>query len=203
MFERRLTKRQKRARSALECGSGAAAFGAIPQRARKAVAGATAVQGACGAARAFGMFVAAIVFATATAFAAASKPTGKSVGDALICQCGCQQTVHSCNHFECASRTQMNAEIEKEIAAGKDETTILQDFVKQYGVQVLASPPAKGFTLMAWVLPGLGLIVGLAVVIAFVRHWRKPPPKSDQPPPAPIDPKILEEIEEEMKKVAG
>jgi cytochrome c-type biogenesis protein CcmH len=146
--------------------------------------------------------VAAIVFATTVAFAA-SKPTLRSIGEALICECGCGQTVYGCNHFECASRAEMNALIEKEIAAGKDETTILQDFVKKYGVQVLASPPAKGFTLLAWVLPGLGLVVGLAVVITFVRRWRKPPAKPDQSPPAPIDPKLLEAVEEEMKRIAG
>ena len=147
--------------------------------------------------------LAAIVFATTIAFAAASKPTHNSIGQVLICQCGCGQTVYGCNHFECGSRAEMNALIDKEIAAGKDETTILQDFVKQYGVQVLALPPARGFALMAWVLPGLGLIVGLALVIVFVRRWRHPPSKPDQPPPATIDPKILEAVEEEMKKVAG
>ena len=146
--------------------------------------------------------VAAIVFATTVMFAA-SKPTLKSIGEALICQCGCGQTVYGCNHFECASRAEMNALIEKEIAAGKDETTILQDFVKQYGVQVLASPPAKGFNLTVWILPGLGMVVGLAIVIVFVRRWRKPPAKPDQAPPAPIDPKLLEAVEAEMKKMAG
>ena len=145
--------------------------------------------------------VLALLFAGPATFAA--KPTSKSVGEALICQCGCGQTVHGCNHFECASRTRMNAEIDKEIAAGKDETTILQDFVKEYGVAVLASPPAKGFSVMAWVLPALGLIAGLAIVLLFVRRWQRVPQKAEQPPPPPIDPKILEEIEEEMKKIAG
>jgi len=147
--------------------------------------------------------LALILFGGLTGFATASKPTLKSIGEALICQCSCGQTVYGCNHFECASRAEMNALIEKEIAAGKDETTILQDFVKQYGVQVLASPPAKGFTLAVWILPGLGLILGLAVLIAFVRRWRKPALQPDQSPPAPIDPKLLEAVEEEMKRIAG
>jgi cytochrome c-type biogenesis protein CcmH len=148
------------------------------------------------------ILTAMLLFAALSALAAATKPTHNSIGQALMCQCGCGQTVYSCNHFECASRAEMNARIDKEIAAGKEETTILQDFVKQYGVQVLSSPPAKGFNLMAWLLPGLGLIVGLAVVIGFVRRWRYPPATSDQPPPAPIDPKILEAVDEEMKKAS-
>ena len=97
----------------------------------------------------------------------------------------------------------MNALTTSEIAEGKDETTILQDFVKKYGVQVLASPPATGFNLAVWIFPGVGLISGLALVIIFVRKWRKPAPKSSDASDAPIDPKVIAAIEEEMRKVAG
>ncbi len=147
--------------------------------------------------------VAAWMLAMASSLWGASKPTVKSIGDAVMCQCGCAQTVTACNHFECATRAEMNALSDKEIKAGKDETTILQDFVKQYGVQVLASPPASGFNMTVWVLPGIGLMVGLFVVVMIVRRWRRPPPESNLPPPGPIDPKIIEAMEEEMKKVAG
>jgi len=145
----------------------------------------------------------AMTIAAASSLAGASKPTPKSIGDGLICQCGCTQTVTECNHFECSSRAEMNALTTKEIAAGKDETTILQDFVKQYGVQVLASPPASGFNLAVWILPGVGLIVSLGLVILIVRKWRKPHPKTSDAADAPIDPKLIAAIEEEMRKVAG
>jgi cytochrome c-type biogenesis protein CcmH len=146
---------------------------------------------------------ATMMFAAANSLGSASKPTAKSIGDGLICQCGCTQTVTECNHYECSSRAEMNALTSKEIAAGKDETTILQDFVKQYGVQVLASPPATGFNLAVWILPGVGLMAGLSLVIMIVRKWRKPRPKSSDAPDAPIDPKLIAAIEEEMRKVAG
>lgn len=148
------------------------------------------------------IFVAAAFF-TANADAAGSKPTLESVGDGLICQCGCTQTVNTCDHYECATRAEMKALAEKEIAAGKDETTVLQDFVLRYGVQVLASPPEKGFSRTVWILPGLGLIVGLAVVIGIVRRWRKPGEASTPPAVGPVDEKILAAVEEEMKKVTG
>ena len=146
---------------------------------------------------------ATMMFAVASARGSSSPPTAKSIGDGLICQCGCTQTVTECNHFECPSRAEMNAQTNKEIAAGKDETAILQGFVKQYGVQVLASPPASGFNLTVWILPGVGLIVGLGLVIMIVRKWRKPRPKSSDVSGAPIDPKLIAAIEEEMRKVAG
>jgi cytochrome c-type biogenesis protein CcmH len=137
----------------------------------------------------------------AVAFRASTKPTVKSLGDALICQCGCNQTVNECNHLECPSQAEMRAMAAKEIAAGKDETTILQDFVLRYGVKVLASPPTKGFNITVWILPGIGLLAGLALVVFIVRRWRTP--TAEAAPAAPIDPKVLAAMEAEMKKVAG
>jgi len=142
-----------------------------------------------------------VVMLSAANLAGAAKPTVKSIGDGIICQCGCTQTVSECNHFECSTRAEMNAITEKEIQAGKDETTILQDFVKQYGVQVLASPPASGFNLTVWILPGLGMLIGLAVVVLFVRRWRMPSPELNMVPEEGIDPKIAAAVEEEMRKV--
>ncbi len=93
----------------------------------------------------------------------------------------------------------MKAMAQKEIAAGKDETTILQDFVLRYGVKVLATPPASGFNLSVWILPGVGLILGLAVVMALARRWRKPPRPPEGPRGTTIDPATLAAVEEEMK----
>lgn len=147
------------------------------------------------------MFV--MILGVANSASGAAKPTVKSIGDGLICQCGCTQTVTECNHFECATRAEMNAVTEKEIKAGKDETAILQDFVKQYGVKVLASPPASGFNLTVWVLPGVGLIIGLCVVVLFVRRWRMPSPELAMVQEDPVDPKVTAAVEEEMKRVTG
>jgi cytochrome c-type biogenesis protein CcmH len=145
----------------------------------------------------------AAVMLSAANLAVAAKPTVKSIGDQVICQCGCTQTVTECNHFECAKRAEMQAMAAAEIKEGKDETTILQDFVKKYGVQVLASPPATGFNLTIWILPGLGLIISLGVVLVIVRRWRMPVPALAVAPEEPIDPKIMAAMEEEMKKVTG
>jgi cytochrome c-type biogenesis protein CcmH/NrfF len=133
---------------------------------------------------------------------AASKPTVKEIGDAVICQCGCNQTVNECNHLQCATRAEMYAMARKEIAEGKDETQILQDFVHRYGVKVLASPPAQGFNLTAWVLPGIGLLIGLTLVIGIVRRWRKPPAVVPAAAP-PLDPEVMAAVEKEMNEFTG
>jgi len=137
------------------------------------------------------------------AAASGSKPTQKSIEGALTCQCGCNQTVAGCDHYGCGSRGEMRALIQKEIAAGKDETAILQDMTLRYGVKVLATPPAQGFNLTVWILPILGLMVGLAAVVLIVRRWRNPSAEPPGLPPPSIDPKAMEAVEAEMKKIGS
>ena len=88
------------------------------------------------------------------------RPTLESIGDQVMCLCGCVATLNHCPHHDCATVAEMRPVISQEIAAGKDETTILQDLAIRYGVQVLAAPPARGFSLTAWILPSVGLLAG-------------------------------------------
>jgi hypothetical protein len=127
------------------------------------------------------------------------KPTLESVGDQVMCLCGCVATLNHCPHRDCATVAEIRPIIAKEIAEGKDETTILQDLAIRYGVQVLAVPPAKGFNLTVWILPGVGLLAGLSLVVALVRRWRKPSLATSDISARPMDPKLLTAVEEEMK----
>jgi cytochrome c-type biogenesis protein CcmH/NrfF len=127
------------------------------------------------------------------------KPTLESIGDQVMCLCGCVATLNHCPHRDCATVAEMRPIIEKEIAEGKDETAILQDLAIRYGVQVLAAPPARGFNLAAWILPGVGLLAGLSFVVVIARRWRKPTPVSAGVPSEPLDPKLLAAMEEEMR----
>jgi cytochrome c-type biogenesis protein CcmH/NrfF len=135
---------------------------------------------------------------------AADKPSAKSIGDGVTCQCGgCNFTVNNCNHEQCSSRDEMKALAQKEIDAGKSETTILQDFVLRYGTKVLSTPPAGAFNSTVWILPGLAVILGLGAAIVLVRRWRRPrgaPPAPRAPDTSNIDPLVLSAIEEEMEK---
>ena len=127
------------------------------------------------------------------------KPTLESIGDQVMCLCGCVATLNHCPHRDCATVAEIRPIIEKEIAEGKDERAILQDLAIRYGVQVLAAPPARGFSLTAWILPGVGLLAGLSFVVVIARRWRKPAPVAAGVPPKPLDPKLLAAVEEEMK----
>ena len=66
-------------------------------------------------------------------------------------------------------------------------------------MQVLTAPPAKGFNLAVWILPGIGLLVGLGIVVVIVRRWKHKPADVPAPSAASLDPKVLAAMEEEMK----
>ncbi len=123
-----------------------------------------------------------------------------------MCSCGCVTTMTSCPHkdnrtYVCYPTWQeMKAMIQEQTAAGKDEPAILQALAIRYGVQVLAAPPTKGFNLAAWILPGVGLLVGLAFAVVVARRLRNrvlPPAKVGG---SQVDPKIRAAVEDEIKK---
>ena len=142
--------------------------------------------------------------ATVWAGSPAPRTSAQAIEGSVTCQCGCNMTVAGCNHEGCGSKAEMEAMAEKEVASGKDSAAILQDFVLKYGTKVLATPPPSGFNLTVWILPICGGIVGLSLVFALLRRWRRVQKSaggvSDT---VTIDPEIMAEIEEEMRKVAS
>ncbi|HET6348163.1 MAG TPA: cytochrome c-type biogenesis protein [Candidatus Krumholzibacteria bacterium] len=120
------------------------------------------------------------------------------VSDALVCQCGCQMILRVCNHQNCPSAIPMRHEIEKQLQAGKTNDEIIASFVAQYGDKVLSEPPATGFNLAAYVMPGFGLLVGLFIVATIASRWMSRHRLAVEPA-APVDPELRKRIEKEIK----
>ena len=134
----------------------------------------------------------------------APRTTAKAIEGSVICQCGCNMTVSGCNHEGCGPKAEMEAMAEKEAASGKDTAAILQDFVLKYGTKVLATPPPSGFNLTVWILPICGGIIGLTLVFALLRRWRRVQESTAHvAEPVPLDPEVMAEIEEEMRRVTS
>ncbi len=130
----------------------------------------------------------------------ARTPTVESIGNEVQCICGgCVAPINQCPMINCTEKAEIRAFISKEITDGKSEKAILQDLSIRYGLQVLSAPPAKGFNLAVWILPGVGLLIGLSLVVVIVRRWKHKPADQPAAPPAAYDPKVIAAIEEEMK----
>lgn len=135
---------------------------------------------------------------------AAQSPaeTEKDIGNNVYCMCGgCVTSLNTCPMQFCEVKAEMHKIIRTDLDQGKSESAIFQDLVNRYGEKVLAAPPARGFNLTAWILPGVGLLIGLFLAITVVRRWRRP--ASEMAPAAggpPVDENVLSAVEEEMKK---
>lgn len=120
------------------------------------------------------------------------------ISDKLVCQCGCNMGLRVCNHENCPSAIPMRHEIETQLQAGNTDDAIVASFVKKDGDQVLAEPPATGFNLAAYVMPGFGLLIGLFLVATFASRWTSRR-RLVAAPAAPVDPALRERIERELK----
>ena len=100
----------------------------------------------------------------------------QSLGHKVKCICGgCNQVLLECNHVGCTYSTHMRAELAASVDRGESDDLTLQAFVQKYGPTVLIAPTTTGFNRVAWVMPYLVLVLGLATVVAVVRTWKMRP----------------------------
>ena len=149
---------------------------------------------------------AAAVLAAASAWAAQPPPAAAPAPAAAQIN---EQTVHDvasqlrcvvCQSLSVAdspseTANQMRGIIRERLAAGESPEQIRAYFVEKYGDWILLSPPKSGFTLLVWVLPFVGLGIGLVLVAVLVRRWSRAPRAAV---PAQLDPAVRERIRREM-----
>ena len=97
------------------------------------------------------------------------------LGHKLMCACGCGQILLECNHVGCTYSDRMRGELAAAIDRGDNDDLSLQSFVQKYGPTVLAAPPTTGFNRVAWIMPFVALVFGIALTIGIVRAWRGRP----------------------------
>lgn len=94
------------------------------------------------------------------------------LGHKLMCKCGCNQILIECNHVGCSYSTRMLEQLRSGLQRGDNDDLILQGFVQEYGATVLAAPTTTGFNRVAWIMPGVALVLGIALTTVIVRKWK-------------------------------
>ncbi len=98
----------------------------------------------------------------------------KQIGGKFMCMCGCSQVLTQCNHVGCTTSAAMLKELTQAVSSGKNEDAITQMFVQEFGTKVYAEPPKSGFSLVAWAMPTVYLVIGTVLVIFVISRWYKP-----------------------------
>jgi cytochrome c-type biogenesis protein CcmH/NrfF len=100
----------------------------------------------------------------------------QSLGHKVKCICGgCNQALIECNHVGCTYSDRMRGELASYIERGDSDDLTLQAFVQKYGPTVLIAPTNSGFNRVAWIMPYLALLLGIATVVFIVRAWKMRP----------------------------
>jgi cytochrome c-type biogenesis protein CcmH len=100
---------------------------------------------------------------------------------------------------------QIKAEIRARIAAGDTRSEIKGRLVDEWGKRILAAPPRKGFDLLAWVLPIVGVLGGAVVIGALAWRWsraREPAAKWTLTT-RPLGPEEERRLDEELRRFDG
>ncbi len=97
----------------------------------------------------------------------------KTLGQKLLCVCGCNQILTACNHIGCTYSHGMLKQLDDRVARNEPDDLTIQAFVQEYGPTVLASPPATGFNRAAWIMPIVVPLIALYLFFELVRRWRQ------------------------------
>jgi cytochrome c-type biogenesis protein CcmH len=68
----------------------------------------------------------------------------------------------------------MRALIKDQVRSGKSDAEVRDYFLSKYGEFILLEPRARGFNLLAYLLPAAVLVAGAVVVGRNVRRWTQP-----------------------------
>ena len=113
------------------------------------------------------------VLAGGLAAAPVTEMAYRRVGEKLICQCSCMQSVYGCNHYGCPLSDGLRKEVRAALASTNTEDEALEVMVAKYGPKILTEPPTHGFSLTAWVMPFFALGAGSLLILVILQAWRK------------------------------
>jgi cytochrome c-type biogenesis protein CcmH len=132
--------------------------------------------------RAFLAALAVALVLAAPALASDSRPTLADLEDEVMCPTCDGQTL---DQSSAPAALRVKAFIRERIAAGDTKSEIKAKLVDEFGERILAAPPRRGFNLLAWLLPLLGLLTGAVVVGIAAWRWSHAGGEETEPPPAP------------------
>lgn len=94
----------------------------------------------------------------------------------LRCQCGCTLDVFTCRttDFSCQVSPSMHRDVMALVQGGYTAAEILAAFENVYGEAVLMAPHKRGFNLLGYIVPGIAIAIGGALLLLVLRRWKEP-----------------------------
>jgi cytochrome c-type biogenesis protein CcmH len=146
--------------------------------------------------------IAALAFGVPAALACDPHPTLAGMEGQLMCPT-CKTPL---DQSDAPAANRIRQFVLRRIAVGDNDCQIRDNLAAQFGPEVLAAPPTKGFDLVAWLLPIGGLLGGAVVIGVFAWRWsrgREPAPAPGSPEQngrATLEPELERRVDEELAR---
>jgi len=129
----------------------------------------------------------------------------QAVEKRLSCTCGCGLDIYTCRttDFSCTFSPGYHRQILSLSAAGMTGDEIIAEFVKEHGESILMSPPKRGFALLGYFGPWVGMVAAASGLVLLIRAWgRRVGRVSQESVPVRVDatPAELERLQRELKQ---
>jgi len=170
-------------------------------KSQKKAVGSKQKAGKMGLLIAFCLLLSAYCFLPTAHTAEVTRAQIDEVGKELACLCGTcpRRPLDECT---CGHAQQQRGRIDSMLASGQNPQAVIDAYVNEFGIEVLSTPPAEGFNLMAWFMPPLVFIFGFFVVRSVLRSWSQTQPVATVPQTAQnesADP-YLDRLESELRE---
>jgi cytochrome c-type biogenesis protein CcmH len=136
--------------------------------------------------------------------AAGSSEAVAAVAARLLCMCGTcvNQTLHECT---CGTAARERGEIAQALASGKSPEAVVEQYIEEFGLQVLTTPDKKGLNLVGFLVPFAAAATGLLALAFVLRGWARrlvpAPAGAAALPDDPADRAYRERIEKELREL--
>jgi cytochrome c-type biogenesis protein CcmH/NrfF len=146
----------------------------------------------------FILVVAVALLVVPAARASEQHPTLSELEGEVMCPV-CGTTLDQSNS---PAAEQIKRLIRQRIAAGDTRSRIKSRLVAEYGQAILAAPERKGFGLLAWWLPIVGILAAALLVGAGAWRWSHAR-DADLPPGSRLDPALERRLDDELRRFEG
>jgi cytochrome c-type biogenesis protein CcmH len=149
--------------------------------------------------------VAALALA-APALASEQHPTLSELENQLMCPVCAGETLAQSDSLP-AQR--IRAHIQQRIRQGWTRSQIIREEQDIWGTRILAAPPRRGFDLLAWVLPLVGILGAAGVIGVLAWRWSRRREEPEHLPGPwslngrPLDPELERRLDEELARFDG
>ena len=131
--------------------------------------------------------------------AAADRPSLAELEGEVMCPV-CGTTLDQSN---APAARQIERFIKRRLAAGASEAEIKDALVANYGESILASPPKRGFGLLAWWVPLGGIILAAGLLAWGIWRWSHTREPAVAKLGAPLDPVTERRLDDELRRFEG